>query len=196
MIYPLTHITQIFFPRSLTQELGYTTALIPSSMLDKPQITIRASVDIGYGADNQHMSGPMPMHTPKTIVHAPSTHSSEPSQSEDSTPSYEFEDPANTLNTLHHSHSHDGHARIRRQTWEQTPDVDPEALVADGQYVFDRHARCLVRPHSDGVAIGLHPYVRFMFFFLFNWFFKDAGIRFAHSDLRLVSVPLAFCLFS
>ncbi|KAG1758711.1 hypothetical protein EDD22DRAFT_729772, partial [Suillus occidentalis] len=26
----------IFFPRSLTQELGYTTALIPSSMLDKP----------------------------------------------------------------------------------------------------------------------------------------------------------------
>lgn len=146
----------IFFPRSLTQELGYTTALIPSSMLDKPQI--RASVDISYGADNQHISGPM--HAPKAIVHAPSIHSSEPSQSEDSTPSYEFEDPANALNTLHHSHSHDGHARIRRQTWEPTPDVDPEAPIPEGQYMFDRHARCLVRPHSDGVAIGLHPYVR------------------------------------
>lgn len=142
-------------------------------MLDKPQI--RASVDISYGADNQHISGPMP--TPKAIVHAPSIHSSEPSQSEDSTPSYEFEDPANALNTLHHSHSHDGHPRIRRQTWEQTPDVDPEAPIPEGQYMFDRHTRCLVRPHSDGVAIGLHPYVRFMFFFFQSKFVKDAGIE-------------------
>ncbi|KAG2752898.1 hypothetical protein P692DRAFT_20855167 [Suillus brevipes Sb2] len=143
----------IFFPRSLTQELGYTTALIPSSMVDKPQIT--TSVDTNYGADSQHISSPM--HGPKAIVHAPSIHSSEPSQSEDSTPEYEFEDPAN--NTLHHTHSHDGHPRIRRQTWEQAPDVEAAMPIADGQYMFDRHSRCLVRPHSDGVAIGLHPYI-------------------------------------
>ncbi|KAG2037890.1 hypothetical protein BDR03DRAFT_862836 [Suillus americanus] len=151
----------IFFPRSLTQELGYTTALIPTSIVDKPQIT--ASIDINYGADNQHISSPM--HAPKAFVRAPSTHSSEPSQSEDTTPEYEFEDSAN--NTRYHSHSHDGHARIRRQTWEQTQDM--EAPPADGQYMFDRHSRCLVRPHSDGVAIGLHPYVRERYFFQSNF---------------------------
>ncbi|KAG1767484.1 hypothetical protein EV702DRAFT_751972 [Suillus placidus] len=140
----------IFFPRSLTQELGYTTALIPSFIVDKPQIS--ASIDINYGADNQHIS---PMHAPKAIVRASSTHSSEPSQSEDTTPEYEYEDSAN--NTRHHSHSHDGHMRIR-QTWEETQDV--EALPADGQYVFDQRSRCLVRSLSDGIAIGLHPYVR------------------------------------
>lgn len=141
----------IFFPRSLTRELGYTTALIPSSIIDKPQI--RASIDISYGADNQHISSPM--HVPKGIVRTPSTHSSEPSQSEDTTPEYEFEDSAN--DSCDHPHSHDGHMRIR-QTWEQTQDI--EAPPADGQYMFDRHSRCLVRPHSDGIAIGLHPYVR------------------------------------
>lgn len=139
----------IFFPRSLTRELGYTTALIPSSIVDKPQI--RASID--YGTDSQHMSSPM--HVPKAIVRTPSTHSSEPSQSEDTTPEYEFEDSAN--DTRDHPHSHDGHMRIR-QAWEQTQDI--EAPPADGQYMFDRHSRRLVRPHSDGIAIGLHPYVR------------------------------------
>ncbi|KAG2098430.1 uncharacterized protein F5147DRAFT_713950 [Suillus discolor] len=135
----------IFFPRSLTQELGYTTALIPSTVVDKT-----VSADINYGADNQHISSPM--HTPKAIVHPPSVHSSEHSQSEDTTPEYEFEDSAN--NTRHYSHSHDGHMRIR-QPWEQTQDIE-----TDGQYMFDRHSGCLVRPHSDGIAMGLHPYVR------------------------------------
>lgn len=143
------HIGQIFFPRSLTQELGYTTALIPSTVVDKPLMT--TSTDINYGA------GSSPMHAPKAIVHPPSVHSSEPSQSEDTTPEYEFEDSAN--NTRHYSHSHDGHMRIR-QTWEQTQDIE-----TDGQYMFDRHSRCLVRPHSDGIAMGLHPYVRQCFFF-------------------------------
>jgi hypothetical protein len=116
-------------------------------------------MDTNYGADNQHISSPM--HGPKTFVRPPSIHSSEPSQSEDTTPEYEFEDSAN--NTRYHSHSHDGHMRIRRQTWEQTQDV--EAPPGDGQYMFDQHSRCLVRPHSDGIAIGLHPYVRECFFF-------------------------------
>lgn len=139
----------IFFPRSLTQELGYTTALIPSFIVDKPQMT--ASIDINYGPDNQQISSPM--HAPKAIVRSPSTHSSEPSQSEETTPEYELEDSAHNT----HAHSHDGHMRIR-QTWEQTQDV--EAPPADGHFMFDRHSRSLVRPHSDGIAIGLHPYVR------------------------------------
>jgi hypothetical protein len=149
-------------------------------MVDKPQIT--TSVDTNYGADSQHISSPM--HGPKAIVHAPSIHSSEPSQSEDSTPEYEFEDPAN--NTLHHTHSHDGHPRIRRQTWEQAPDVEAAMPIADGQYMFDRHSRCLVRPHSDGVAIGLHPYVREYVLFLQIEIYPCCH-RFGHSDLRLVS---------
>lgn len=145
----------IFFPRSLTQELGYTTALIPSSIVDKPQMP--TSIDINCVPDTQHISSPK--HIPRTIVRAPSAHSSQPSQGEDTTPEYEFEDSANDT----HRHSYDGHVRIRRQTWEQTQDT--EAQPADGQYLeapymFDRHSRCLVRPHSDGIAIGLHPYVR------------------------------------
>jgi hypothetical protein len=36
--------------------------------------------------------------------------------------------------------------------------------------MFDQHSRCLVRPHSDGVAIGLHPYVRGYFFFTSKFF--------------------------
>lgn len=90
------------------------------------------------------------------IVRSTSAHPSEFSQGEDTTPEYEPED-------ITRAHSYDGHTRARRQTWEQTQ--DEEAPPADGQYLdtpymFDRHSGCLVRSHSDGFAIGLHPYVR------------------------------------
>lgn len=137
----------IFFPRSLTQELGYTTALILPPMVNKSQITV---------PDGRHVS---PKHVPVTVVRSTSAHPSEFSQGEDTTPEYEPEDSAN----ITHTHSYDGHTRMRRQTWEQTQDEG--APPADGQYLdtpymFDRHSGCLVRSHSDGLAIGLHPYVR------------------------------------
>ncbi|OAX34468.1 hypothetical protein K503DRAFT_724432 [Rhizopogon vinicolor AM-OR11-026] len=135
----------IFFPRSLTQELGYTTALLPPPMVNKSQLTVP---DVS------------PKHAPLTVVRSASTHPSELSQGEeDMTPEYEHVDPIH----ITHTHSYDGHPRIRRQAWEQAQ--NDEAPPADGQYLgapymFDRHSRCLVRPHSDGLAIGLHPYVR------------------------------------
>ncbi|KAJ8586445.1 hypothetical protein M405DRAFT_795558 [Rhizopogon salebrosus TDB-379] len=137
----------IFFPRSLTQELGYTTTLIRPPIVNKSQITV---------PDGRHVS---PKHVPVTIVRSASAHTSEFSQGDDTTPEYEPEDSAN----ITHAHSCDGHTRMRRQAREQIQ--DEEAPPADGQYIdtpymFDRHSGCLVRSHSDGLAIGLHPYVR------------------------------------
>jgi hypothetical protein len=139
--------SQIFFPRSLTQELGYTTTLIHPPIVNKSQITV---------PDGRHVS---PKHVPVTIVRSASAHTSEFSQGDDTTPEYEPEDSAN----ITHAHSCDGHTRMRRQAREQIQ--DEEAPPADGQYIdtpymFDRHSGCLVRSHSDGLAIGLHPYVR------------------------------------
>jgi len=116
--------------------------------------------------DEQHIA---PKHAPLTIVRPASAHPSESSHGEDTTPEYEAEDPT----YITHTHSYDGHPRIRRQAWEQT--LDEEAPPADRRhlgtpYMFDRHSRCLVRPHSDGFAIGLHPYVR-------GWMFNCSSIE-------------------
>ncbi|KAH7883328.1 hypothetical protein F5I97DRAFT_226430 [Phlebopus sp. FC_14] len=140
----------IFFPRSLTQELGYTIVLQPGAVAKTPATT---SVDLRQPS-SPHGRPSSPKHAALAHIQMPSTRLSQDSR-HDATPGYELDDPGNTT----HAHSHEGH--LPMQVWDlhgaETPRTSE--VPYPESYVFDRHSRSLVRSRSEGNMPGLHPYV-------------------------------------
>ncbi|KAH7928722.1 hypothetical protein BV22DRAFT_1058470 [Leucogyrophana mollusca] len=150
----------IFFPRSLTQELGYvTTRQQPVQLVKTPGTT---SLDLQRPPFHQRRIS-SPKNSPIAVLpsphHTPSAPLSEDSHhADDATPEYQLEDSGNP--NSHHGHSVDGHVRMRTRdgrSGHETPTQDTPYL--ETPYVFDRRSGSLVRPQSEGSA-GLHPYVK------------------------------------
>ncbi|KIJ66070.1 hypothetical protein HYDPIDRAFT_110207 [Hydnomerulius pinastri MD-312] len=143
----------VFFPRSLTQELGYTTTTLnPPGAVKSPAT---GSIDIHRPRASFHGRTGSPKNPALALVRTPSAHRSEDSR-HDASPEYESEDPGNTTQP----HSLDGHVRMR--VWESHGAETPRSGEAryPESYVFDQRSRSLVRSQSEGHGTGLDPYVR------------------------------------
>ncbi|KAF8435161.1 hypothetical protein L210DRAFT_1020678 [Boletus edulis BED1] len=135
----------IFFPRSLTQELGYNVTTTA-----KPHATTSFDLTRHPDTSNQRPASPKGQVTPifRSSSEPRSSHSGH-----DASPEYEVEDPSNTARPdslegnfpMHSWHPHDG----------ETPSSE--------SYIFDRRSRSLVRSRSEGHTSALHPYVRHFF---------------------------------
>ncbi|KAI9568917.1 hypothetical protein HD554DRAFT_2021531 [Boletus coccyginus] len=132
----------IFFPRSLTQELGYTVTAVKSPDarsidLNRPPV-----------AFNQRPASPKDQVIPIFRSSSSEHHSSHSGHY--ASPEYDPEDLSNAA----HPDSLEGN--IRMHAWHphevETPSSEP--------YVFDRRSRGLVRSQSEGHSTALHPYVR------------------------------------
>ncbi|KAH0829045.1 hypothetical protein J3R83DRAFT_2500 [Lanmaoa asiatica] len=130
----------IFFPRSLTQELGYNIIAVT-----KPP----SSIDLGRPpvVSDQRPASPKDQVMP--IFRVPSGQLSSDS-GHDASPDYEPEDPSSAA----HPHSLEGNFRMH--AWH-THDVETPSSES---YVFDQRSRSLVRSRSEGHGMALHPYVR------------------------------------
>ncbi|KAG6382067.1 hypothetical protein JVT61DRAFT_705 [Boletus reticuloceps] len=132
----------IFFPRSLTQELGYNVTATA-----KPPATTSFDLTRHPDTSNQRPASPKGQVTP--IFRSPSEPRSSHS-GHDASPEYELEDPSNATRPdslegnfpMHSWHPHDG----------ETPSSE--------SYIFDRRSRNLVRSRSEGHTSALHPYIR------------------------------------
>lgn len=134
-------ISQIFFPRSLTQELGYTTVVTKSPDtgsvdLNRPPLT-----------STQRSASPKDQVIP--ILRVPSENHSSYS-GHGASPEYEPEDPSNAA----HPDSLEGNFRMH--SWHPHEAETPSSE----SYVFDGRSRSLVRSRSEGHGTALNPYVR------------------------------------
>ncbi|KAF9222467.1 hypothetical protein BS17DRAFT_783745 [Gyrodon lividus] len=142
----------IFFPRSLTEELGYTIAVANPAAIMKTPAT--ASIDLNRPPTAFHGRPISPKDPTFPVIRTPSAQPSEDSR-HDPSPEYECGDPSNTV----HLDSLDGHFRMRAQSHGVETSQLGEVPYPES-YVFDRRSRSLVRSHSEGHGTGLHPYVR------------------------------------
>ncbi|KAF8554833.1 hypothetical protein OG21DRAFT_1496745 [Imleria badia] len=132
----------IFFPRSLTQELGYTLIVVAKS-------PPTASIDLNRPPDAANPRPASPKDQVIPIFRARSEHHSS-SSGHDASPEYELEDPSNATRP----DSLEGNFRM--QAW-QPPEVETPSSES---YIFDRRSRSLVRSRSEGHGSALHPYLR------------------------------------
>lgn len=142
----------VFFPRSLTQELGYTVAVAnPTTALKTPPTD---SIDLNRPPASFH-ERPSSKDPVFAIVRTPSA---QPSVDSRHDPSPEYE--GGNLPNPTHPDSLDGHFRMRARELHGVETPRSADLPYTESYVFDRRSRGLVRSHSEGHATGLHPYVR------------------------------------
>ncbi|EGO26375.1 hypothetical protein SERLADRAFT_436189 [Serpula lacrymans var. lacrymans S7.9] len=146
----------IFFPRSLTHELGYTAKAQPQEEVIKAS---SAALDNAPPPSLHHRhtpsspkatphSAPLTPDQPMPISRSPSLSSEDPHEA---TPEYELEDP----------HSYDEHPHVRM--WNLHDAAVQEIPYSETPYVFDHQSRGWVsRAQQEGNASpsNLHPYVR------------------------------------
>ncbi|KIK96351.1 hypothetical protein PAXRUDRAFT_826069 [Paxillus rubicundulus Ve08.2h10] len=139
----------VFFPRSLTQELGYTVAVANPATAPKTPPT--DSIDLSRPPASFHPSKDPIL----DIVRTPSPQPSADSR-HDPSPEYEGGNLPNTA----HPDSLDGHLRVRAREPHGVETPRSADVPYTESYVFDRRSRSLVRSRSEGHGTGLHPYVR------------------------------------
>lgn len=159
-------LQQVFFPRSLITELGYT--------ITSPAVT-GVKTPVSPSTEFRHV----PVHYPECAVVAKHSLHPTPSSSvdshQDASPDYEPEDPSNPPRP----HSYDGHVRMR--VWDPHRAEASGANRSSAPYLFDERLKGLVGSHSD--SPGLHPYVSTVIHFVGSFFFYKKNVISRRSEV-------------